>query len=350
MLVVDDSAFMRRLVSDLVSSTGEFEVAGTARDGIDALRQVQALAPDLITLDVDMPMLDGLGVLERIMADSPRPVIMLSAGGADGGAEDILRALDLGAVDFVRKPAGRISLDLDLVREQLLAALRAASLVRQVPAPVYLPAPVRREPAGVAPLYVVCIAASTGGPAALGQIIPRLHCAGGAVLVVQHMPIGFTAGLAARLHRVSRMAVQEAVHDEALYAGRVYIAPGGWHLQLGGSRERPSTQLDQRASMWGVRPAADLLFASAARLFDDATMGVVLTGMGRDGADGLSAIRRAGGFGVVQDRASAVIPGMPEAALRVAGADDVVPLLQVADSISWHGERLQSRLRERVAT
>ncbi len=355
-LVVDDSAFMRQLVSDIVASSGEFVVVGTARDGLDALRQLPLLDPDLITLDVDMPHLDGLACLERIMRDWPRPVVMLSAGGSDGGADATLRALECGAVEFVRKPSGAISLDLELVRDHLLEALRAAASVTQLGVPVAsMGAPTTRRgdvsaargsahdrgfrsPARTShsapPMFIVCIAASTGGPAALTQIIPQLpRFEQAAVLIVQHMPAGFTASFANRLHGISRLAVHEAMHGERLQAGHVYVAPGGFHLRLGGTRERPVALLDQEPSEWGVRPAADPLFKSVAASFDGASLGVVLTGMGRDGADGLLAIRQAGGLGIVQERTSCVIPGMPDAALRTAGADHVIGLSEIAAEI-----------------
>lgn len=378
-LVVDDSAFMRRLVSEIVASSGEFEVVGTARDGLDALRQMPLLDPDLVTLDVDMPNLDGLGCLDRIMQEWPRPVVMLSAGGRDGGADATLRALDRGAVEFVRKPSGAISLDLELVSEQLLDALRAAASVTQLQ--VSGPSPARavrtnsrvapdssdvlgsahdREPRAAArvasrfasrassgagtgallqsqgrsPSFVVCIAASTGGPAALSQLVPQLpRFARAAVLIVQHMPPGFTASFAERLHGLSRLAVHEAMHGEPLQAGHAYVAPGGFHLRVGGAAHAPAVLLDQEPTEWGVRPAADRLFKSAAASFGAACLGVVLTGMGRDGAEGVLAIRRAGGLAVVQERSSCVIPGMPDAALNLAGADEVVALCDMHRAI-----------------
>ncbi len=350
-LVVDDSAFMRQLVREVITESGEFDVVGAARDGLDALRQVREFNPDLITLDIDMPGLDGLSTLERIMRECPRPVVMLSAGGSDGGADATLRALDLGAVDFVRKPSGAISLDLDAVREQLLQALRAAAAVDVARLGVV---PVERrdrrqlEPAHSVPVgiprFLVCVAASTGGPAALGQIIPALpRFPDAAVLIVQHMPPGFTASFAQRLHGVARMEVREAQEGDRLRPGHAYLAPGGWHLRVVGDPGGPMLRLDDGPTAWGVRPAADPLFTSAVALYGSACLGVVLTGMGRDGAAGLLEIRRAGGLGVVQDRASAVIPGMPDAALRAAGADEIAPLAAMAATITALVERLRYR-------
>jgi two-component system chemotaxis response regulator CheB len=353
-LVVDDSAFMRRLVSDVVTSSGEFEVVGTAKDGHDALRQVAALDPDLVTLDVDMPGLDGLAALDAIMHDMPRPVVMLSAGGSDGGVEATLRALERGAVEFVRKPSGAISLDLELVREQLLDALRAAAGVTRAQLVARAPHATREqvevfprastlgirqggERLSHPPTAVVVIAASTGGPAALADVVPQLPpWRDVAVLVVQHMPAGFTASFAKRLSARSRLPVHEAVDGEPLRAGQVYVAPGGLHLRVTGPLAAPQLRLDEAPPLWGVRPAADHLFHSAAQCFGAATVGVVMTGMGRDAADGLQAIRAAGGLGLVQESATCVVPGMPEAARRIAGADAVVPLAALAAMITAH--------------
>lgn len=354
-LVVDDSAFMRRLVRDVIGDSGEFDVVGTARDGVHALAQVHALDPDIVTLDIDMPGQDGLATLGQIMRESPRPVVMLSAGGADGGVEATVRALELGAVEFVRKPSGAISLDLDDVRDQLLDALRAAASMNRstLRAGVHGPARQRPDathrPAGQASgasageraaTHVVCIAASTGGPAALVQVMPRLpRFAHAAVVIAQHMPAGFTRGLADRLDGIARLSVHEAGHDQPILAGHAYVAPGGFHLRVARGDGGARCVLDTSPTRWGVRPAADVLFESVAAAFGAASTGVVLTGMGCDGAAGLFAIRHVGGCGIVQDAASAVIGGMPAAALRHAGADQVVPLDAVAGAIVHATER-----------
>ncbi len=337
-LVVDDSAFMRRVVRDVIEASGEFAIAGTARDGDDAIRQVHALDPDIVTLDIAMPGLNGLDVLGYIMSEAPRAVVMLSAGGADDGADSTLRALELGAVDFVRKPSGPISLDLARVGDRLLDALRAASIMRVDRVHVMARAPhiaVRRasqEP--VAATRAVLIAASTGGPAALTQIIPHLQRGlGAAVLVVQHMPKGFTASLAQRLDSASALRVCEAGEGDLLTPDTVYVAPGGVHLRVISTVDGPRVALDNGPTVWGVRPAADPMFTSAVLAFGSQLVGVVLTGMGRDGAEGLRVLRSAGGFAIVQDPAHAVIPGMPNAALRQAGADRIADLSEVSEGI-----------------
>jgi two-component system chemotaxis response regulator CheB len=353
-LVVDDSAFMRRVISDMIGSAApEFRVVGTARDGMDALRQIHALEPDIVTLDIEMPVLDGLQALAHIMVDAPRPVVMLSATGGGNNAELTLKALELGAVDFVRKPSGPARLDLSTVRERLLSALRAAAVVnlagiRPLQDDTGVVAPDAAASSGAD--WVIVVAASTGGPRALAELIPAMPpTIGAAVLVVQHMPGGFTQSLAHRLDRVSRLRVCEATADEVIVNDRVYLAPGGYHMRIGRRDGDPVVALDTSPPVWGVRPAADLLFRSAADAFGPRVVGVVLTGMGRDGAQGLLAIRDAGGQAVVQDQMTSIVFGMPQAALSVAGADRVVPLSDAATAIldlMRTGRRLLSGKRE----
>jgi two-component system chemotaxis response regulator CheB len=337
-LVVDDSAFMRRVITRIVDGSPEFRVVGTARDGVEALAQVHALNPQIVTLDVEMPELDGLQALGYIMSETPRPVVMLSAATTQGDVDLTLRCLELGAVDFVRKPSGPVSIDLDRVAETLLNALRAAREVNlggvqllARPRFVQAAAPVRPHGATTA----VVIAASTGGPRALAEVIPGLPAElDAAVLVVQHMPAGFTRSLAARLNSMSRLPVAEGIDGEPVMANRVCLAPGGLHMRVAVDADgQRCISLDGSAPVWGVRPSADPLFRSAVEHFGRNVVGVVLTGMGRDGSDGLAAIRTAGGKGIVQDRATSTIYGMPQAALQRAGAERVVPLAGVAGAV-----------------
>jgi two-component system chemotaxis response regulator CheB len=339
-LVVDDSAFMRKLISELVDGTGEFRVAGTARNGLDALRKIHALDPDIVTLDIEMPELDGLATLGYIMSEAPRPVVMLS-GVASGEADDLtIRALELGAVDFVRKPAGQISRDLRPVRDRLLQALHACREVNLHGVTVLArpphPPPTALSSGGVPSPHVgriVAIASSTGGPRALAEVVPRLPAGlDAAVVVVQHMPAGFTRSLAERLNAQSAAEVREAQHGEALRNGCVYIAPGGSHLRVLRAGGAATLSLDESPPVWGVRPAADPLFRSVAEAFGFAAIGVVLTGMGRDGAAGVRAIREAGGLTIAQDQETSIIFGMPQAAIA-AGAERIVPLGAVADTV-----------------
>ena len=309
-LVVDDSAFMRRVIGDIIDRSGEFSVVGTARNGHEALRQIHALAPDIVTLDVEMPELDGVQTLGYIMSETPRAVVMLSAAATQGGVDLTLRCLELGAVDFVRKPTGVGSHDLSTVAAPLLDALRAATEVnlqgvQLLARPRFVSgAPVVRSRSDAT--IAVAIACSTGGPRALAEVVPALpgdlHAA---VLIVQHMPPGFTRSLANRIDGMSELRVTEAEHGEPVVVNRVYLAPGGLHMRVVGSGPGAWTiALDDGPAMHGVRPSADRLFESVAEQFGAASIGVVLTGMGKDGAEGLRAIRAAGGAGIVQDRAT----------------------------------------------
>jgi two-component system chemotaxis response regulator CheB len=338
-LVVDDSAFMRRLIGEIIDGSGEFRVVGTARNGHDALRQIHALEPDIVTLDVEMPELDGVQTLGYIMSELPRPVVMLSAAASQGGVDLTLRCLELGALDFVRKPSGPISPDLSSVAATLLDALRAASVVNLAGVQLLARPRFVTEPRAVRSrthaTTAVAIASSTGGPRALAEVIPNLPGdLDAAVLVVQHMPPGFTRGLANRLDGMSELRVTEAEHGDSVVVNRVYLAPGGLHMRV--VADGPGSwriALDDTVSVHGVRPSADRLFASIAEQFGRASIGVVLTGMGKDGAEGLKAMRAAGGLGIVQDRATSTIYGMPQAALQRAGAEHVVGLVDVADTI-----------------
>ena len=337
-LVVDDSAFMRRVITQIVDASLDFHVVGTARNGLDALRQIHALDPQFVTLDVEMPELDGVQTLGYIMSETPRPVVMLSAAGTEGGVDLTLRCLELGAVDFVKKPSGPISLDLGKISEKLLAALRAAREVNlggvQLLARPRFVEPVARTAASGA-THAVAIAASTGGPRALAEVIPNLPAdLNAAVFVVQHMPAGFTHSLAARLNSMSHLAVTEAVDGEPVEVNHVYLAPGGRHMQvLSDGSGVSSIRLNDGPTIWGVRPAADPLFASVSQTYGRSAVGAVLTGMGRDGAEGLRLMREAGAGAVVQDRSTSTIYGMPNAALQCAGADRVVALGDVAAAV-----------------
>src|SRR5690349_9763916 len=257
-LVVDDSAFMRKLVSEILATSGEFRVVGTARNGLDALKQIHALDPEIVTLDVEMPELDGLQTLGYIMSETPRPVIMLSALDSPNGGELTIRALELGAVDFVHKPSGAPRDTAEVLAARLLDALRAASCVNLRGVPM-LARPAMADRTGwhvatSAATSAVVIAASTGGPRALAELIPKLP--GGmdaAVLVVQHMPPGFTASLATRLNALSRLPVSEARHGERIEHGRVYVAPGGFHMRVIEVHNAPIVALEQTPPIWGVR-------------------------------------------------------------------------------------------------
>ena len=345
-LVVDDSALFRDMLVGTIEASGEFSVCGQAGTGFEAIRLVHQLDPDLITLDLEMPELGGLDTLGYIMSEVPRPVVILSAHSASG-APETLRALEYGAVDFVLKPGGGENA-LAGMRTRLVDALRAAREAKVANLPLRIPErgarerrlarPVPRPRPGAQPAVVV-IAASTGGPRALVDVVPRLPAGiNAAILVVQHMPPNFTAFLAERLGEMSALPVAEARAGEPVRPDRVYVAPGGLHMLCARVPEGVVFDLRKEPTLHGVRPAADRTFLSVASHFGPRSMGVVLTGMGRDGSEGLRMIREVGGWTAAQDEASSVIYGMPRLAARYA--DRILPLDRVADAIV---ERLVER-------
>lgn len=343
-LVVDDSALMRKLISDLVGFDPEISVVGTACDGIQALELIEELWPDVITLDIKMPRMSGLETLKRIMRRNPLPVIMLSGLNHP---DTTLAALQLGAVDFVFKPSGFISIDLHKIRDELLAKIKAgaqvdtARLAQQSELPKTKESPddlkLHIEPLTIQrSQWIVTIAASTGGPRALEVLVPALPARlPVSILTVQHMPKGFTASLAKRLDHLSDRVVREAQDGELVETGKVYIAPAGRHLVLQPAPTGNGVRchLDDSEPIRGLRPAADLLMASAAKLFGQRCIGVVLTGMGSDGTQGIQAIKQHGGLTIAQDRDSSVIYGMPRAAAESRFVDQVLPLDEIAPAL-----------------
>lgn len=331
-LIIDDSAFVRQAVQRMLREDPELEVVGAAADGKQGLELVLEKKPDVVTLDIQMPRMGGLEVLERIMAENPVPVLLLSSLTRQG-ADVTLRGLELGALDFVDKSSvGSMSI-LTLGEElrakiKALARVPASRLLARSREPVSGPAGAR---AGV---EAVVIATSTGGPPALQAIIPRLPASlQAAVLIVQHMPQGFTRSLAERLALRSALPVREAQDGDVVGHGQVLIAPAGLHMKLRRRGERVKVWLDEEPKGALHRPSADVLMASAAKAYGPRALGVILTGMGSDGVQGLRAIRDAGGPALAESEETCVIFGMPKAALEAGVVDKSVPLHRIADEI-----------------
>jgi two-component system, chemotaxis family, protein-glutamate methylesterase/glutaminase len=333
-LIVDDSALMRALLREHVEAMSGFVVAGEAGTGFQAIRLIHELDPDVVTLDLKMPDMDGLETLAYIMSETARPVVLVSAH-SEALIEPALSAILSGAIDFVSKPASGEVAEAELFGRQLKQAVRTAAVAHLAPTPVRRAAVHgchAQHATGLA-RCAVAVAASTGGPRALAELLPRLAAdLPAAVFVAQHMPPMFTAALARRLHGSSSLTVREAEDAEPALQGVAYIAPGGQHLELEHGEGGVILRLSSKPPLWGVRPAADILFKSVARTFGPASVGVVLTGMGRDGADGLRAIQEVGGAALCQDVETSVIASMPKAAARYA--DEVVPLHDMHTAIT----------------
>lgn len=356
-LVVDDSAFMRKVISDMIAVEPGMVVVGTARNGQDALEKIAQLSPDVITLDIEMPVMDGLTTLERIMRDMPLPIIMLSSL-TQQGTEATMHALHKGAIDFVPKPSGTISLDIHKVRQELINKIKVAAYakvktkvsdLRITKKPLVSPAPILNNklyPMGNISVRssgrlskLVLIGSSTGGPKALYEVIPKLPLdLGAAVIVVQHMPPGFTRSLAERLDAASTLTVKEAQNDEEILPGVVYIAPGDYHLKVHVT-DKPSlgrqmwVKLTQDPPVGGHRPAVDVMMTSVAQQFWSHLVGVILTGMGSDGTEGIKLIKSRQGRTIAEDASTCVVFGMPKVAIESGCIDKVVPITSIADEI-----------------
>jgi two-component system chemotaxis response regulator CheB len=341
-LVVDDSALMRQMISDILNSDKGIEVMTTARDGEDAIKKVTELKPDVVTLDVEMPRLDGLHALGYIMSEIPTPVVMVSAY-TQKGAEATFRALEYGAVDFVPKPSGPVSRDIRRVGDELIAKVKVAARVDldtlNFIRPKRIPEGLKVKPKKIIPeVRVIAIGASTGGPRALGPILPQLDPdIPAALLIVQHMAKGFTKTFAARLNREAKIEVKEAEAGERIEPGKALIAPGGYHMavrrEVTGNKAPGVIRLNQEPPVYGLRPTVDSMMLSAAEIYGDKTVGVILTGMGRDGAKGMKAIKDDKGKTIAQDKDTCVAYGMPKAAVEEGAVDKIVPLDKIPQEI-----------------
>jgi len=334
-LVVDDSPLMRRIITSLLESDPCIRVISTASDGQEAVEKVRTVRPDVVTLDIEMPRMDGLQALQQIMQRTPTPVVMLS-GVKEAAAA--VRALELGAVEFVPKPSGNISVDLYKTGDELISKVKLATLVK-------LDRALESKTGPLAPLspplgrmrgrpWMLAVGASTGGPRALGYLLRRLPAdLPAAVLIVQHMPANFTNSFAQRLNQRSPLHVAEAQDGQEIRVGSAYVAPGGIHMAVEKERGRPIIRLQDTEPVNSVRPSADVMMISVARLNGSCSMGVVLTGMGSDGAEGLAQIKAAGGLTLAQDKESSTIFGMPRAAIERGVVDGVLSLSKMPRAI-----------------
>jgi two-component system chemotaxis response regulator CheB len=337
-LVVDDSAFMRKIIPDMLNEDPDIEVIATAKDGRDAFKKTMELSPDVITLDVEMPEMDGLHTLGYIMSEKPTPVIMLSAY-TPKGADITIKALQYGAVDFVCKPSGEISLDIKKIQKELVEKIKAAKSIDLNKVTFTLPEDVEvKHPEKEIQQkneIMVIIATSTGGPRALTEVVPKIpRNLPASYLIIQHMSEGFTKSLADRLNSLSLIHVKEAVHGEIIKAGTAYVAPGNYHMEILKSGAEYRVELNQEPTRLGVRPCADMTLFSAAKVFEGSLIGVILTGMGRDGTAGVEKIKEKKARIIVQDKDTSVIYGMPKSVVDKGYADKVLPINEIADFIT----------------
>ncbi len=340
-LIVDDSAFYRQTLSTMLSSMPNIEIVGTARDGADAIMMVSKHHPDVITLDLEMPKVDGFVFLRWLLKNSPIPVVVVSS---QSDQANVFKALELGAVDFIAKPTQQASLQILEIREELISKITAISCVpierllsrvslqkESVNRPAY---PVRREAKKIEDIQLVAIGASTGGPTAVQAIVAQLPEDFPVPMIVsQHMPPGFTQYFAERLNKLSRVTVLEARHGDLLGQGHVYICPGGYHMALLKVKEGVRIQLNLKQDADRYVPSVDQMFLSANDIYPGCVLGVILTGMGNDGKMGMRKIKEGGGQTIAESEETAVVFGMPKEAITEGVVDKVLPLPQICQEI-----------------
>ena len=337
-LVIDDSALVRSVMKELIDRERDMECVGTAPDPLVAREMIKSLNPDVLTLDVEMPRMDGLDFLERLMRLRPMPVVMVSTL-TERGSSITFHALELGAVDFVSKPKLDIARGMEEYAGEITEKIRAAAQARvrkaaavpliqeKLSADAILPSVTGRLSSTE---KLIIIGASTGGTEAIKEVLTRFPADVPGILVAQHMPENFTKSFAERLNNLCRISVREAGHNERILPGHAYIAPGHSHLLLKRSGANYLTELNQGPPVNRHRPSVDVLFRSAANAAGANAMGILLTGMGKDGAQGLLEMRQAGSYTIAQDESSCVVFGMPREAILLGGASEVLPLQNIA--------------------
>lgn len=338
-LVVDDSALIRSLLTELINSQHDMEVVGAAPDPLVARDMIKQLNPDVLTLDVEMPKMDGLDFLEKLMRLRPMPVVMVSTL-TEKGSEITMRALELGAVDFVTKPKMSITEGMREYGDVIADKVRAASQAR-ISAHVVKPSAAGQSPEKTSllrnPLIssekLLIVGASTGGTEAIKAFLLKMPSDCPGILITQHMPAGFTKSFANRLNSLCQISVKEAEAGERILPGHAYIAPGDQHLLLARSGANYVTQLSDAAPVSRHKPSVDVLFASAAEFAGKNAIGVILTGMGKDGAEGMAKMKQAGAYNFAQNEASCVVYGMPKEAVAHGGVDEVLHLNELAPAV-----------------
>ena len=341
-LIVDDSAVVRQTLKEVLSSDAEIEVIGTAGDPFVAAERISEQEPDVITLDIEMPRMDGLTFLKKIMSQHPIPVVICSSL-ADNGAQTTLRALEFGAVDIITKPRLGVKGFLEDSRITICDSVKAAASARlNIPRPRHIVEPKLTADAILAPATnamlettekVVVVGASTGGTEALRALLETLPADTPGIVIVQHMPELFTRAFAARLDSLCSITVKEAETNDTVLRGRALIAPGNHHMLLKRSGARYYVDIKDGPQVCRHRPSVDVLFRSAARFAGQYGVGVILTGMGDDGARGMLEMKQAGAKTIAQDEATCVVFGMPKEAIKLGAADKVLPLQSIAGAI-----------------
>lgn len=344
-LIIDDSAFMRRIISDMLKSDANIEVADTARNGKEGLEKAIALKPDIITLDVEMPVMNGLETLAELMKLNPVPkVIMLSSLTYEGG-EATIKALELGALDFVAKPTASIlNFDAEHIKDELNKKINSIGrssggyfppIQTNARLPQQKKSPVLSSDAKGSLKYIVAIGTSTGGPRALQEVLTKLPAdIPAAVLVVQHMPPGFTKSLSARLDSLSNISVKEAEDGDVLKPGWAYVAPGDYHMIVSRFRnDEYRISINKESPVTGHRPSVNVMMKSVAECGHKNVIAVMMTGMGNDGSEGILQIKKAGGKTIAQDESTCVVYGMPKSAVNVGAIDTIAPLHNITTEI-----------------
>jgi two-component system chemotaxis response regulator CheB len=341
-LVVDDSAFMRKVISDILSSDDYIEVIGTARNGKDGIDKAQLLKPHVITLDVEMPVMDGITALEKLLELNPAPKVIMLSSLTNNGGEATMKALEAGAIDFVSKPTSSlVHFKIEDIKEDLINKVKSAITSNLLRYAEHTGSPIRvkTESKQITPFqgdlkYIISIGTSTGGPRALQEVIPYLPAnIPAAVLIVQHMPPGFTKSLALRLDALSEINVKEAENGDVLKPGWAYLAPGDYHLSVNKASRDYIININQDMPMTGHRPSVNYMMNSVADCGHKNLIAVMMTGMGSDGSIGIAKIKAAGGKTIAQNEATCVVYGMPKSAVATGTIDKIVALNDIAKEI-----------------